>query len=79
METTTSSSSSTKVETFLLGLFVVLLVCWFAMMVNSCHNHTVQSTVNRAINAKLAEIDRRNEEASIAASESRLPTESEAN
>lgn len=76
---TANTSSSTKVETTFIVLLIVLSLLWFALMLHSCHNHTVQSTVNRAIDAKLAEIDRRNEEASLAASESHQPAESEAN
>jgi len=77
METTTSSSSSTKVETILFGLVIVLSLFWFTLMVQSCHNHTVRSTVNKAIDAKLAEIDQRNQDALSATLSTQSPTEAE--
>jgi len=77
METTTCSSSSTKVETTLFVLVMVLSLVWFALMLHSCHNHAVQSTVNRAIDAKLAEIDQRNQDALSATPGTQSPTEIE--
>lgn len=87
METTTSSSSSSsssslfpRPESVLFGLAILLSLLWLALMMHSCHTHSIRRTVDRAVEAKVAEIDERNaqREAELTATEASLAIQHDA-